>query len=495
MTSETSIRRFCIAVCYWAVLFFSLNAAGQRAEDSCDAFFDNPHQTLDCLEAVFTQTDIQYHSLPLPHLTLSSIPPGNGFPIGLVYEKRTNHVSSPFSATEQTNTPSTGYKSLVDAKLASGISTNASWYITGSVSWLPPLHYREESRPGSDVCHRLWLFCTKQVLGVNFSVTHRVLQNISFNGLGPLSPNTQLSFRQIETYGGATARMPLFSWLTVEGQIENRKPTITFSTSSLNSGMINNTSTPGFATQPDFMHYGAGIRISAQAISEPVTNDPPATPAGLPPPPLMKHKWIFILNNASTEHWFVDQDNGAFSFRQFVFDGTESMKLHSVIRRFVPPSKMTTSLKFLRHFCNQRKTGFKADDECDFGEFAVRPRLILSDVNSGMVPFYLQPTLGGADIESRLTLRGFNDYRFRAPDAAMLGVDYGIPVFNPIGALLFYDAGTVGNAVSDLSFTHARQDGGVGATLRLQGNVVAQIYLAFGAGHGSHFGYNFTKFF
>jgi hypothetical protein len=161
----------------------------------------------------------------------------------------------------------------------------------------------------------------------------------------------------------------------------------------------------------------------------------------------------------------------------------------------MPPGSMTTKLKVLKHFCNDRKSGMKQDGECDFGEFLFRPFLVISGSISGVVPFYFQPTLGGSAIESRPTLRGFDDYRFRALDAAMVSVDYRIPVFDPIGAMVFYGAGNVGNSVDALSFAHARQDGGVGATLRIQKNVIAQIYLGWGAGHWSHFGYNFTKFF
>jgi hypothetical protein len=46
-----------------------------------------------------------------------------------------------------------------------------------------------------------------------------------------------------------------------------------------------------------------------------------------------------------------------------------------------------------------------------------------------------------------------------------------------------------------LSFTHLRQDGGFGATFRLQGTVMAQAYLAWGAGHGPMLGYNLSKQF
>ena len=133
---------------------------------------------------------------------------------------------------------------------------------------------------------------------------------------------------------------------------------------------------------------------------------------------------------------------------------------------------------------------------CDFGKLELKTHLALSHAsNGGAVPFYMQPTIGGSDIDSRITLRGFVDYRFRAPDATFLQVEYGVPVWGPLGGLVFYDAGNVGQTLSGLSFAHLRQDAGAGGTLRFGGSVVAQAYLAMGAGHGVHLGYNLTKFF
>ena len=111
------------------------------------------------------------------------------------------------------------------------------------------------------------------------------------------------------------------------------------------------------------------------------------------------------------------------------------------------------------------------------------------------IPFYMQPTIGGSDIDSLVSLRGYDNYRFRAPDAACLQVEYSIPVWGPVGGLIFYDAGNVAQTISNLSFAHFRQDAGSGVTLSFGGSVVAQAYLAMGAGHGAHFGYNFKKFF
>src|SRR5579864_8283206 len=154
-----------IAGAFSIVLLFCVpqHASAQRVEDSCHAFFDNPHQTLDCVEALFTQTDIPYH---LPHLTFSSVAPENGFPIGVELEKRTNFISSPFSGPNQPGSPSAGFKSLVDTKVAYVISTNGSWYATGALTWLPPVHYRSKTKPDGSVCHQLGHLCTTSVFGI-----------------------------------------------------------------------------------------------------------------------------------------------------------------------------------------------------------------------------------------------------------------------------------------------------------------------------------------
>jgi hypothetical protein len=103
--------------------------------------------------------------------------------------------------------------------------------------------------------------------------------------------------------------------------------------------------------------------------------------------------------------------------------------------------------------------------------------------------------VGGSDINSQVSLRGFPNYRFRDLDATFVQAEYSVPLRDPIGLLLFYDAGTVGPTFSSLSFAHLRQDAGFGGTLRLQNSVVAQAYLAWGAGHGPTFNFNFSKLF
>lgn len=76
------------------------------------------------------------------------------------------------------------------------------------------------------------------------------------------------------------------------------------------------------------------------------------------------------------------------------------------------------------------------------------------------VPFYLQETLGGSDIDNVPTLRGYQDYRFRGPDLFSLQAQYErrlLPAPPPgsqrpstlrsiagaLGIMAFYDAGEV----------------------------------------------------
>jgi len=64
----------------------------------------------------------------------------------------------------------------------------------------------------------------------------------------------------------------------------------------------------------------------------------------------------------------------------------------------------------------------------------IHDRLTISSTRgSNVVPFYLQETLGGSDIDGFAALGGFADYRFRAPDLAVIQVEYDHRVWGPLG--------------------------------------------------------------
>lgn len=118
------------------------------------------------------------------------------------------------------------------------------------------------------------------------------------------------------------------------------------------------------------------------------------------------------------------------------------------------------------------------------------------------VPFYLQETLGGSDIDGVPTLRGFQDYRFRGPKLFELQAQYerrllpsrpaGEPSSNlrkaasALGVMAFYDAGEVALRASDLSFGTLRQSFGFGFTIWSGDKVWFRAYVGLGSGEGRH---------
>ena len=113
------------------------------------------------------------------------------------------------------------------------------------------------------------------------------------------------------------------------------------------------------------------------------------------------------------------------------------------------------------------------------------------------MPFYLQPTLGGTDINNVDALRSYRDYRFRAPSLLVFQAEYTHTLWGPIAALGFYDTGRVAENRSDIGFSQFHHSLGAGFIVQVGGAPVFKFYYAWGGGEGSHTTYtmntnNFT---
>jgi hypothetical protein len=105
---------------------------------------------------------------------------------------------------------------------------------------------------------------------------------------------------------------------------------------------------------------------------------------------------------------------------------------------------------------------------------AVRADATLTDgVDGGRVPFYYQPTLGGAQ-----TLRGFREFRFRDQNALALTAEYRWEAWWALDVALFADAGTVAADRRDLSLKDLKTTYGVGFRLHSNSAFVARLDLA-----------------
>ena len=100
--------------------------------------------------------------------------------------------------------------------------------------------------------------------------------------------------------------------------------------------------------------------------------------------------------------------------------------------------------------------------------------LVASDPSEGqVVPFYLQPSLGGHN-----TLRSYPDYRFHDRNMAVINAEGRIAVMAHLDAAVFIDAGNVAASLADLNLD--KRSHGVGIRLHTRRQTFARVDVARG---------------
>jgi hypothetical protein len=107
---------------------------------------------------------------------------------------------------------------------------------------------------------------------------------------------------------------------------------------------------------------------------------------------------------------------------------------------------------------------------------ALRASTVLSFPTEGhVVPFYLQPTLGGND-----NLRGFPRFRFYDDHAVFFSVEHRWHGFTGLDTAIFLDAGKVIDKKADVDFSNFKVSAGIGFRIRVLDAVVSRIDFAAG---------------
>lgn len=293
-------------------------------------------------------------------------------------------------------------------------------------------------------------------LGLNIYARNRSLPLMTFYGLGPnTNVNNSVKFSQRDTSAGieVTTPFPEVSWLSAGGKIEGLWPNVGGVTGknivSIQQQYTEQTA-PGLTTQPPMVHEQIFLRPHKRFLSR------------------------FEINYNLGYNFYQDTDTGHFSFRRF-----EANLEH----RFYPEKK-------------------KHGGVIEQNYFSVRWRYSVSDASAGhAVPFYLQETIGGSDIDNQPSLRAFKDYRFRGPDLMTVQAEYDRKlceacapckagtirtVCSHLGLLVAYDAGKVALRKSDLDFSGMHQSFGGGIAIYMGKDVVFRMAVALGGGEGSH---------
>jgi len=254
------------------------------------------------------------------------------------------------------------------------------------------------------------------------------LPHMDFYGIGPNTLKSNVvQFRERYVVAGSDIFNPFSSWFAAGAALESIWPDVGgVGDPKLRSitTLFNEGTAPGLTSQPNLIHYEAYVR------------------------PRHLHQFDYKIGY----NFYQDTATGHFSFRRFRVDGTHT---------FHPFGNDNT--------------------------FTIQDRLTISDVSRGnAVPFYMQETLGGSDITGQPTLRGFADYRFRAPDLILIQAEFERRIWGPVGGLAFYDTGQVATQASDLSLGQMRHSFGFGLSFWAGEKVWFKMYVGLGSGEGVH---------
>jgi outer membrane translocation and assembly module TamA len=122
---------------------------------------------------------------------------------------------------------------------------------------------------------------------------------------------------------------------------------------------------------------------------------------------------------------------------------------------------------------------------------AVRAHYVATSSDEGhRVPYFMMPTLGGAD-----TLRSVSDYRFRDANMMLVNLEYRWEAFSGLDMALFTDLGKVGASASDLDFGSVKHAYGIGLRFNTYKAVFLRMDIGHGAGEGLHLYLKFSKAF
>lgn len=419
-----------------------LRREGEHVAAACSSF--SPGAFGSCVYTL--TTDYPFH------VSLGSLAPGNGFAFGGAFSER-------YTPNESWRLSWSG-----DAVATAGGAWRGGAYM--KIVHTPATSGVVVARPGQPVGRiRPREFTVVDVFAQSIS-----LDTIGFYGTGPSTTATKSLFGETQTIAGATGTIPLGAIrglgalrpslvvgvagrrIRIRGADGEDAPSITT--------VYTDTTAPGLARQGTFVQFTEGVRVRPSLFGERLRLDYQVT----------------------AQQFSADSAIGS-SFLRWVTDLRHEIPLYrnapsSGPREFNGPNE-----------CAQA-TGSPACPPVSRSrnrQGALSFRLVVntSTPREGhRVPFYLQPTLGGSDLNGERLLASYDDYRFRAPNLIGLQETLEHSLWGPIGVFVQAEHGKVAARRADLDFSGLTSSATVGLTLRAGG--FPMVNLSFSWGKDGH---------
>jgi hypothetical protein len=410
-----------------------------KLKDSCF----NLKGIADCAEELFTGKPI--------HIAVGSIAPQDGFGMGLAYvgHKTTDN-----------------WRDSWDADAVG--STNASWRAGVYIKFV--------HTPNSPVGVG---FGTPPPVKANLSdlPEHTVfglyaqaisLNTLTYFGLGPSSTAAGRSFFGMrETIIGGNAVKPFYAPLNaslygeVNGRFVSIRPSLGQPSPSTEQ-LYTEATAPGLTTQPGTLQLGEAIRMR----------------------PILAADIVRLDYSLAYQQYFA---SGNFSFQRLTIDlGHEFALYGKTTRVFAPRASNGPDDCSLDPVTNPEcPKPYVRNFE---GTIGLRFFTALSMTPGGnVVPFYFQPTLGGADINGNPSLSSYQDYRFRAADLMLVRESFEHSIWNfPIGFTFMADEGKVALTRGGLGSSPWLHSFSTGLTLRAGGFPQVYLLYSWGGSEGTH---------
>lgn len=440
-----------VAVAQEGWLHADFRRESERVADACKNF---GFKTVPgCAIELFTD-----HPL---HIAAGSMPPQNGFGLGLAFVSERNTLNWRTSwDVDAVGATSGSWRAGAYFKLIH--TPQQTIHVTipspGTSSGTSPKPEKHEVRVHPFTVYNLYA----QAISLN---------KLNYFGLGNDSTLAGASvFGTTQTIVGANVIKPVYEWAAISklnlallGEVNGRFVSIRGESGQSVPPiqvLYTDATAPGLSSQPGFVQLGEGVRISP-AIGE-----------------------YFEINYSGRFQEFVAPSSSQNSFERWTVDLNHTFNLYGNTQSAPKSSDSNGPDECAPAGADCPKVSHSRNLNGSIGV-----RLLLSEsINSATsaVPFYFQQTLGGSDINSALALPSYQDYRFRAPNLLLLQESFEHSIWGPFGVKFQTDQGRVALTRGDVGFSHLRHSYAAGLTLRAGGFPMVSMMFAWGGPEGHH---------